>query len=283
LAQIGLDRRHSIERTFHDAWASEIDLAEIHPRRSFESETSVENRRVLDWMGDPAGLRILDLGCGLGDAAVYFALRGAAVDAVDISPGMVEVCGRLAGREGVGGLVQAQVAVGEGLPFGDGTFDVVFGNGVLHHLDLGHAADEIARVLKPGGQGLFIEPLAYNPVIEVYRWLASGVRTKAEAALTYRQFRALGGGFAAVEWEETQLLTLLIFLWFFFVEWAHPSRVRYWKKIVNEGDRYAGAFRILNRMERGLLKALPFLKPLCWNVVIRVRKAPATPAQGPRP
>lgn len=276
---VDLQERHSIEREFHDAWAAGMDLDEIQPRRSFEAETSVENRRVLEWMGDPAGLRILDLGCGMGDAAVYFALRGAEVDAVDISPGMVDVCRRLAEREGVAQHVRTAVAVGEGLPFPDACFDVVFGNGVLHHLDLPHSGPEIARVLKPGGLGLFIEPLAYNPVINVYRRLAAGVRTKAEAALTYRQFRAFGKDFASLQLEETQLLTLGVFLWFFFVERAHPSRVRYWKKIVNESQRYAPAFGVLRRAEQALMAALPFLKPLCWNVVIKAVKAPQ---DGPR-
>lgn len=267
-----LKKRHKIEEAFHDAWARVIALDEIDPRRSFEAVTSAENRQVMEWLGDPRGKHILDLGCGLGDAAVYFAMRGARVTAVDISPGMIKVVRRLARREGVSHRVKAMRAVGEGLPFKDSSFDIVYGNGVLHHLDTAVSAPEIARVLKPGGKGLFIEPLAYNPVIAVYRRLAAGVRTEAEAPMTYMKFRAMAGYFAGYRRKELQFLTLLIFLWFFAVEWQHPSKVRYWKKIVNEAGRYGAAFRVLQALERGLLFLLPFLKPLCWNVVVEYTK-----------
>jgi SAM-dependent methyltransferase len=273
-----LKDRHRIEREFHDEWARDLDLAGIDPRRSFEAVTAVENQRVLALMGDPHGQRILDLGCGMGDAAVYFALRGASVCAVDVSPGMVDVCRRLAQREGVGSQVDAQVAVGEKLPFADGSFDVVYGNGVLHHLDLGVSGPEIARVLKPGGLGAFIEPLAYNPVIEIYRRLAAGVRTAAESPLTYRQFRAFFRHFASGELVEMQCFTQAIFLWFFFVEWANPSKVRYWKKITNEAERYGPAFRRLWAAERFAFKWFPPIRPLAWNVVVSVRKGQGTGA-----
>lgn len=37
------------------------------------------------------------------------------------------------------------------LAYDDGTFDVVYGGGILHHLDFEKAVDEVHRVLKPGG------------------------------------------------------------------------------------------------------------------------------------
>lgn len=267
-----LKKRHAIEEEFHDTWAKAIDLGEIDPRKSFEAIPSAENRLVLQWMGKLKGRRILDLGCGLGDAAVYFAMQGAQVTAVDISPEMIKVVRRLAAREKVSGRVKAMRAVGEKLPFKTGSFDFVYGNGVLHHLDCGVSGPEIARVLKKGGKGIFIEPLAYNPVIEVYRYLASGVRTEAEAPMTYAKFRKLAAYFQGYRRQESQLLTLAIFLWFFFVEWQNPSKVRYWKKVVNEAGTYGPAFHLLQKAERGLMAVLPFLRPLCWNVVVEYRK-----------
>ena len=267
-----LKKRHKIEEAFHDAWAKVIDLGEIDPRRSFEAVTSAENRQIMQWMGAIRGKRILDLGCGLGDAAVYFAMQGAKVTAVDISPGMVSVVKRLAKREKVSGRVKAMRAVGEKLPFKDASFDFVYGNGVLHHLDTEVSGPEIARVLKKGGRGIFIEPLAYNPVINVYRALASGVRTEAEAPMTYAKFRRLGSYFKSYRLEELQFLTLGILLWFFFIEFQNPSKVRYWKKIVNEDAKYGPAFKVLRAIEKGLLAVLPFLKPLCWNVVVEYQK-----------
>ncbi len=267
-----LKRRHAIEEKFHDGWARQINIAEIEPRRSFEAPTAAENRAALRFMGSLKGKRVLDLGCGLGDAAVYFGLRGAKVTAVDISQGMVKVCQKLAKRHGVASRVRVFRAVGERLPFKDKEFDLIYGNGVLHHLDVAVSAPEIARVLKPGGRAVFIEPLAYNPVIAVYRRLAAGVRTEAEQPMTYAKFRRMAKYFDGYERREVQLLTLAIFLWFFFVEWQNPSQVRYWKKIINEGERYARAFKILEKFEKGLMAVLPFLRPLAWNVVLAYSK-----------
>ena len=52
------------------------------------------------------------------------------------------------------------------LQFEDGTFDFVYGDAILHHLNMVPALDEIFRVLKPNGKILFVEPLDVNPVGE---------------------------------------------------------------------------------------------------------------------
>jgi 2-polyprenyl-3-methyl-5-hydroxy-6-metoxy-1,4-benzoquinol methylase len=76
------------ERRFHDGWASRTSVPDVRVRAAFEAVTAPENRFVLERMGDLTGRRLLDLGSGLGEAAVYFALRGARVTATDISPEM---------------------------------------------------------------------------------------------------------------------------------------------------------------------------------------------------
>ena len=52
----------------------------------------------------------------------------------------------------------------EHLDFGDGAFDVVCGTGILHRLDLGRALAEVARVLRPSGSAVFVEPLGCSPL-----------------------------------------------------------------------------------------------------------------------
>jgi len=47
----------------------------------------------------------------------------------------------------------------EELKFADDYFDIVCGGAILHHLDLNKALSEIARVLKPDGKAIFVEPL----------------------------------------------------------------------------------------------------------------------------
>lgn len=55
------------------------------------------------------------------------------------------------------------------LQFSNGTFDLVGSTGILHHLDLVTALSQIARVLRPNGHAVFVEPLGHNPFINQFR------------------------------------------------------------------------------------------------------------------
>ena len=70
------------------------------------------------------------------------------------------------------------------LQFDEGTFDLVIGNGILHHLDLDVSTNEILRVLKPNGRAVFLEPLSANPLLMVFRWLTPKARTEDESPLS---------------------------------------------------------------------------------------------------
>lgn len=260
----------SRERTFHDQWAQTININELLVRESFEAPTAIENQYALRQMGNLAQKHVLDLGCGAGEASTYFALQGAKVSGCDISSGFLKVAGDVAERYGVElELVQAEAGK---LPFSDESFDIVFGNGVLHHVELTTAAQEVKRVLKKNGLGVFIEPLPYNPIINVYRQLAKGVRTEDEKPLTFKQIRDFGHNFSSLHHEEFWLFSLIIFLHFFFIRRWHPSKVRYWKKIIEVGEEYRGMFSNLNQLDRWVMKYLPIVKLLCWNTVLTVSK-----------
>ena len=69
------------------------------------------------------------------------------------------------------------------MQFEDGTFDFVFGDAILHHLNMAPALDEIFRVLKPNGKILFVEPLDINPVGKLVRSLTKKARTSDEQPL----------------------------------------------------------------------------------------------------
>ena len=121
-------------------------------------------RPALRQLGDVRGRRVLDYGCGHGMAAVVLARRGARVTAFDLSPGYLAEARRRARANGVDvAFVQAD---GQRLPFADASFDRVWGNAVLHHLDLGRAAAELSRVLRPGGLAVFCEPWGENPLLD---------------------------------------------------------------------------------------------------------------------
>jgi SAM-dependent methyltransferase len=100
---------------------------------------------VLRWLLPRKGERILDLGCGDGQLTARIAAKGVAVSGVDASPEMVAA----ARSRGVG----STVAQAEHLPFGDGEFDAVFSNAVLHWVrGQDEMMAEVHRVLRKRGR-----------------------------------------------------------------------------------------------------------------------------------
>ena len=105
--------------------------------------------------------RILDVACGTGDSTIAIAKTAAAgseVVGVDISEGMMALVEGKAEKAGVRERIVLQVADGEELPYGDGTFDRVtcaFGIRNFEHKEKGLA--EFLRVLKPGGKAVILE------------------------------------------------------------------------------------------------------------------------------
>ena len=89
--------------------------------------------------------RVLEVGCGPGEAAERIAASGADVEALDISERMVE----LARSRGVA----ARVGDVQKLPFEDGVFDAALAAWMLYHVpEVERAIAELARVLRPGGR-----------------------------------------------------------------------------------------------------------------------------------
>jgi SAM-dependent methyltransferase len=99
-----------------------------------------------------AGKRVLEIGLGQGADSESLIRRGARWTGIDLTAESVErVRTRLTLRDlPFDDLRQGSVL---DLPFADGTFDMVFSHGVLHHVpEIRQAEKEIHRVLRPGGE-----------------------------------------------------------------------------------------------------------------------------------
>lgn len=168
----GTDRL-ATEREFHDRQAADRAGAfDRDPARwQFDDASYLDHetwiRPAFAKLGPLAGKHVLDYGCGHGMAAVVLARAGAAVTAFDLSPGYVAETLDRAAANNVG--VTAVAADAEQLPFADQSFDAVWGNAILHHLDLNRAGAELKRVLKPGGVAVFCEPWGGNPLLAFAR------------------------------------------------------------------------------------------------------------------
>lgn len=259
------------EAAFHDSWADGTDISAINVRHANEACTAPEMRHIVSELGDLRGKSLLDVGAGLGEAGVYFALLGADVTVCDISPGMLNAARRLGELHGVS--VQTCHAAAEDLgKVLDRKFDVVYAGNLLHHVDVDATIKTIASLLKDDGIFVSWDPIAYNPVIGIYRWLASDVRTPGEHPLTKRDLKTARRYFDRVNERFFWLSTLSIFLYMFLIERRHPGKERYWKSIVEEAERWETTYHHLERLDRALLSRLPVLNYLCWNVALVCRR-----------
>ncbi|NMI00702.1 class I SAM-dependent methyltransferase [Pseudonocardia acidicola] len=145
-----------------------------------------------DW---PYG-RALELGCGTGFFLLNLMQAGLAKQGsvTDLSPGMVQAALRNAERLGLD--VDGRVADAEHIPYDDGSFDVVVGHAVLHHIpDVEGALREVLRVLKPGGRFVFAgEPTKigdfYARRLGALTWKAATTVTKLPPLQGWRRPQA---------------------------------------------------------------------------------------------
>ncbi|MBM3809808.1 MAG: class I SAM-dependent methyltransferase [Acidimicrobiia bacterium] len=116
--------------------------------------------RLVDFSGF-RGQRLLEVGCGIGTDLVRFAKGGARVTGVDLSQTAIDLARKNFELNGVN-AEELVAGNGEALPYADASFDVVYGHGVIQYTaDAPRLIQELHRVLKPGGTGLF---MVYNRV-----------------------------------------------------------------------------------------------------------------------
>ena len=141
------------------------------------------------------------------------------------------------------------------LEFFDHTYDLVYGLAILHHLDLDHALKEIWRVLSPGGQMLFWEPLRLNPIARLVRLLTPHARTIDERPLGREEFEIVRQYFD-VECEFFEL---------FHVVAAVVSKPIF-ENPVNPMTLAADA------TDRAILRIMPFAGPYYRSVLLKGRR-----------
>ncbi len=156
----------------------------------------LEDRSLLDFIGDPKDRDLLDVGCGDGTLAISLSDRGAKVVGIDVSQAMIEAATQRAASSKTD--VSFHLGKAECLPFEAEQFDLVLAKTILCFVD--DASDtfaEMARVLRPGGQLVIGELGKWSPwAVQRYIrgwsgsslwhrahfWTASELRSLAENA-----------------------------------------------------------------------------------------------------
>jgi len=212
--------------------------------------------QILEALGDVRDRHICEIGCGSGILTLALLQKGALVTASDISLSEVKMAWKRNERYRKD-RVSFHLMDAANLAFRDESFDFVVGISILHHVDLDQAAREIRRILKPGGHAIFTEPLAHNPLANLWRKMTPGLRSKNEWPLRYREIRRFASHFRSFHSREFACITLL-------------SSLVYLVTLSKTCKDKAGAR--LARWEKTALKSLPFLRRFSGLVLLEFMK-----------
>jgi ubiquinone/menaquinone biosynthesis C-methylase UbiE len=120
---------------------------EAHARTRYQLEPYIHE---FAGFARSAGKRVLEVGVGMGADYLEWLKAGALATGVDLSSTSLEQAKLRC--ELAGYAPDLRVSDAEHLPFSDGTFDIVYSYGVMHHSpDTPQCIREAMRVLKPGG------------------------------------------------------------------------------------------------------------------------------------
>ena len=141
--------------------------ASTSPRKRFREEFRF---RVLT---DLKSKNVLDIGCGDGQNSILLAKLGAKVTGIDISPKSIELAQKKAKINQVSDSTSFICSPLEEAQFPAHSFDVIWGDAILHHLieNLEFVLSRLTLWAKPGALMLFSEPVNFNNALRRLRFL----------------------------------------------------------------------------------------------------------------
>ncbi len=194
---------------------------------------------------------VLDYGCGVGSVTEKIAkYNPKRLVGVDISEVLIDKAVQSA--KNLNFKIEYLIDNCENLKLKEKTFDLVFGSGILHHLNMEKAINEISKVLKDDGEMVFIEPLGTNPIINFYRKLTPNSRSVDEHPFIKKDFDLINSLFKNVKINYYGFFTLAFFLFYIKPE----------KSLL---------FKILCKLDNYFFKIKNF-KYFAWSVLIIAKK-----------
>ena len=194
---------------------------------------------------------VLDYGCGIGSVAQKIAkLNPSKLFGIDISE--VSINKAIENAKNLNLQIDYSVDNCEKTKFRAETFDLVFGSGILHHLNLKKSVEEINRVLKNNGEMVFLEPLGTNPIINFYRKLTPKSRSVDEHPFLKKDFDFINSLFDQVTVRYYGFFTLVFFLFY-------------------RDPKESLMFKIISKLDYYFFK-IKYFKNFAWSVLIIAKK-----------
>ena len=194
---------------------------------------------------------VLDFGCGIGSITqkvLYLEPRN--ILGIDISDQSILIARERSKRLNLNINYQVQNCEKTTLP--SESFDLIYGSGILHHLDLSKCMLEINRLLRINGSIVFMEPLGTNPLINLYRKLTPNSRTADEHPLVPKDFNFIKNTLGTVDIKYYGFMSLIFFMFY-----------RNSKKSI--------VFKLLTIIDDWIFK-IKFFRFLAWSVLIIAKK-----------
>jgi 2-polyprenyl-3-methyl-5-hydroxy-6-metoxy-1,4-benzoquinol methylase len=245
------------EKEFHNALAdADFGGRKVINRLSRSFYSKREDSRLWGPVWSQLGLsgkQVLDYGCGDGGFSNLLAGKGALVEGIDISESLVELAARSVPECVPRPSFSVRDAHATGFP--DASFDYVFGNGILHHLELANAYQEVARVLKPGGRAFFMEPMGQHPILVLMRKATPAARSVDEKPMMLEEIELAKRYFCKVKHTEHFLIAVV----------AAPfhlasDEIAFWM------------VKGLDQIDCAIIRLFPALARYAWLTLLELRK-----------
>ena len=202
------------------------------------------------------GKKLIVVGCAEGGVTPLARAGAEKVLGVDIADEPIKRLNENIEKEKISNIASAVVGNAESLDVPENSFDVICCSGVLHHLDIQKAAESWSNALNKDGLVVMEEPMAFNPIVALYRLLTPKMRTDDEHPLVPADIKLLKKYFNRVDVQGYVLFSIFSL---FFVYIYKSDELR------DKSNKF------LEKVDSFLLKRIKFLNYFCWTSVIVLR------------
>lgn len=249
---MGLTETSKREKEFHDKrYRKNKGHRGLVTKSYIAYKFAVERHQFLT---DVKESRVLEIGCSLGiSKAKFFKHKNCSYTGINISENCINKNKDLAKKENLD--VEYITDDGNTLSSLKGRkFDLIFMTGVLHHLEYDIALPTLRSLLDENGKLIMLEPMATNPLINLFRALTPKIRTVDEHPLNFSDFDYIKQFFPSSIFELHSISSVIMIPFSLFIS----------KKILYKFCKALGKLDLF-------LTKIPIIKRLSWLVLIEAK------------